>query len=820
MFIIDIRYIFAVFLYLYYLNNHNRDNFRIMDEKIKELIQHYIIFLKEDPSNEDEVYKWKAIEHFQQYWDIDTDDFYEMFKEAFRKRGNLVYQNPFSFLDALGKYFPEQLRNLFLIIYGSDDFYTKLKRAKDFAENSIEELKKKLNKVNFNHQLDERTLSFLLTMQNPDENTFYKKEVYKKLCEYLDIPTKKEEKYYHFIELLNHIVTLLNDDISLSIEKTFIPKGFDFPLLLAQDIVYQNISKGDEATKLYWLYSPGEQASKWEEFYNEGIMAIGWDELGDLENYTDRKSILDALIDNYRGGEDQRNNVSAIDDFCNKMNEGDIVIVKKGTKTLLGYGRVTSDYYFDEEREEFLHCRQVKWLKKGEWNLDFTLPRKTLTDVTTYNSDIKGIKYAQYLLNIMNENTQTQENSLTTKLLKYKHQIILQGPPGTGKTREAKRIARELLGLGENDSLDGCEQFKLIQFHPSYSYEDFVRGIVAKNTDGNISYVTENKVLAEFAKKAQKSIQESLERQKRPIKWEDFRDFLEGKKNKEGEVYFDEYKYNRIKDEIKNNGNKIKEKTDVCEYRYEGIGYETKNGKEVESLFYSRKNDKGKWIDSYSGIPIENFCQKNLDDDFVTFKKNQKIDGYWNIIVDYFINWAKEYRKEKPYVLIIDEINRANLSAVLGELIYALEYRGEAVQSMYAIDDDNTLVIPANLYIIGTMNTADRSVGHIDYAIRRRFAFVDVLPKDLTNKLGDNFATKSYEEVSKLFEGNTLSPEFRKEEVQLGHSYFITELTPIAIRWEYEIKPILLEYIKDGVLINMEEKIQNIEKIVYENSLA
>ena len=173
-----------------------------------------------------------------------------------------------------------------------------------------------------------------------------------------------------------------------------------------------------------------------------------------------------------------------------------------------------------------------------------------------------------------------------------------------------------------------------------------------------------------------------------------------------------------------------------------------------------------------------------------------------------------------PYVLIIDEINRANLSAVLGELIYALEYRGEAVQSMYAIDDDNTLVLPANLYIIGTMNTADRSVGHIDYAIRRRFAFVDVLPKDLTNEFGDNFATKLYEEVSKLFEGNTLSPEFRKEEVQLGHSYFITKHTPINIRWKYEIKPILLEYIKDGVLINVEEKIQNIEKIVYENSLA
>ena len=234
----------------------------------------------------------------------------------------------------------------------------------------------------------------------------------------------------------------------------------------------------------YWLYSPGEQAVKWEEFYNEGIMAIGWDELGDLENYTDRKSILKALINNYGGGENQPNNVSAIDDFCNgenKINIGDIVIVKKGTKTLLGYGRVTSDYYYDENREEFLHCREVEWFKKGEWDVDDNLPRKTLTDTT--------LEKARYLLNIMNENTNKQENNHMIELLKYKPQIILQGPPGTGKTREAKRIAKALLGLGENDSLEGNEQFKLIQFHPSYSYEDFVRGIIAENTDGNISYV-------------------------------------------------------------------------------------------------------------------------------------------------------------------------------------------------------------------------------------------------------------------------------------------------------------------------------------------
>ncbi len=754
-----------------------------MDEKIKELIQHYVTFLLEDPSNKYEVYKWQAIKHFQQHWNIEASNFYEMFKEAFRKRGNLVYQNSFSFLDALGKYFPEQLRSLFLIVYGADDFYTKLDKAKTFVENNIGKLRKKLDKENFNHQFDERTLSFLLTMQNPNEETFYKSTLYIQLCKYLGITSQKEGKYKHYIALLFQIIPFLNDPKLNSLKVKFVPQGEDIPLLLAQDIVYQNMNKN---TKHYWLYSPGEQAIMWDEFYDEGIMAIGWDELEDLENYTDRKSILEALIDNYGGGEDQRNNVSAIDDFCNgenKINIGDMVIVKKGTKTLLGYGCVTSDYYYDENREEFLHCREVEWLKKGEWNLDFTLPRKTLTDVTSYDSDIEGIKYAQYLLNIMNENIQTQENDLITKLLKYKPQIILQGPPGTGKTREAKRIAKALLGLGENDSLEGNEQFKLIQFHPSYSYEDFVRGIVAMpNEEGDgIIYTAENKVLAEFANRAQKSLQECLKRQSKSINWEDFRDFLQKKKEKNKEVYFsDKVKLDRIE-----------------------------NYKDGHSALYFLVKKNEDWMPNEAMIHFSNFSQENLDDNFENFYTNYD-RGYWESITNYFINWFKQ---PEPFVLIIDEINRANLSAVLGELIYALEYRGEAVQSMYAIEGENNLILPPNLYIIGTMNTADRSVGHIDYAIRRRFAFVNVLPKELEKDFDRNL----FKAVSKLFIDNydeyinnpdielkrakTLSPEFRPEDVWLGHSYFITKNTPIDIRWEYEIKPILLEYVKDGILI-------------------
>ena len=184
----------------------------------------------------------------------------------------------------------------------------------------------------------------------------------------------------------------------------------------------------------------------------------------------------------------------------------------------------------------------------------------------------------------------------------------------------------------------------------------------------------------------------------------------------------------------------------------------------------------------------------------------RQMSTYFLRIVEKYYEFRENYKPTvdkiplKNYVLIIDEINRANLSAVLGELIYALEYRGEAVQSMYAIEGENNLILPPNLYIIGTMNTADRSVGHIDYAIRRRFAFVNILPKDLTNELGDQFESALFAKVTNLFNTN-LSSEFKKEEVQLGHSYFITKNTPIDIRWEYEIKPILLEYVKDGILV-------------------
>lgn len=335
------------------------------------------------------------------------------------------------------------------------------------------------------------------------------------------------------------------------------------------------------------------------------------------------------------------------------------------------------------------------------------------------------------------------------------------------------------------------EQFKLIQFHPSYTYEDFVRGIVAESNGDKIEYKNVNKTLGEFAKKAFDNYILSQENNSSAFqdKWiEDrFNDFKVEIESLIGEEHFT----------LSGNIGIFKIENDCFKYGQDWQFPSRINFHEFKLLIKAVLN--GKFDINDNAIPKE-----------ISVHAHYRFTYYLALLRYFFQKYQFSVLSEKVFlknfILIIDEINRANLSSVLGELIYALEYRGEAVESMYAVDEDYKLILPPNLYIIGTMNTADRSVGHIDYAIRRRFAFVDVLPKNLKEKQGvENFHEVLFLAVEKLFKEHT-SPEFDVHDVQLGHSYFIDKSDEengvgMDIRFEYEIKPILLEYVKDGVLI-------------------
>lgn len=398
-------------------------------------------------------------------------------------------------------------------------------------------------------------------------------------------------------------------------------------------------------------------------------------------------------------------------------------------------------------------------------------------------------------------------------ILTSKGQIILQGPPGTGKTYTAKDIAEKIIfdtitddKKEQKKNLESTDQFKLIQFHPAYSYEDFVRGIIAKANGDSIEYKTINKLLAAFAKTANTNFQNSI---KAPTvysreKW------IEDKFN----LFVEEIEEKLETDDKIELTKKVSIfDTDEDAFRYKGQEGWVKNGNrmlfsDIKKAYFDRNEERQdiKKNTSLSGLAHHHasYYVRVLDLFKAFLSKNNLV----------YTDLVGENENLKKYVLIVDEINRANLPAVLGELIYALEYRGEKVDSMYAtLEDGNTIVIPPNLFIIGTMNTSDRSVGHIDYAIRRRFAFIDVLPKILP---GDNFQSELFRKVSELFISNFdeyvnnnsvelrmsehLSEEFRPEDVWLGHSYFIKGESDFELRKKYEIVPILKEYLKDGIL--------------------
>lgn len=263
----------------------------------------------------------------------------------------------------------------------------------------------------------------------------------------------------------------------------------------------------------YWIYSPGDNASMWDEFYKSGIMGIGWDDVTDLKGFSSKEEIKEYMKKVYDPSYSYKNNAHCLWQFANEIKVGDVIFVKKGMYKIIGKGIVTSDYIYDISRSTYKHIRKVDWQNNGEWEHPGQAVMKTLTNISVYPdyvqkllalfaedaseevSEQKEIKYPLYSKDdFLNEVYMDEDTYNTlTELLEAKYNVILQGAPGVGKTFAAKRLAYSIMGQKDTSRV------AMVQFHQSYSYEDFIQGY-RPSKDG---FELENGTFYKFCKEAE-----------------------------------------------------------------------------------------------------------------------------------------------------------------------------------------------------------------------------------------------------------------------------------------------------------------------------
>lgn len=460
--------------------------------------------------------------------------------------------------------------------------------------------------------------------------------------------------------------------------------------------------------------------------------------------------------------------------------------------------------------------------------------------------------------------------SFYTELWKKRKNIILQGAPGTGKTYRIPELVvrlcepefdannatrKELMSV--YNRLKEEKRVMFTTFHQSMDYEDWLEGLRPVLENDQVTYKIESGIFKRLCTEAERplSAKKDVNISDEAIVW---KVSLSG--TGDNPVRRDCMKNGYIRIGWDGYGENITEETDWSIHNGEGKTIlnafinTMKVGDVVMSCYSSRTIDaigivtgEYEWHDNfehYKRVRRVKWLVKDINEDIVKLNddKTMTLGTVYRlnaITLDKVKSLLDKYEasktlidNNKPYVIVIDEFNRGNVSKIFGELITLLEpdkrkgmRNAESVLLPYSKKE---FYIPSNVFLVATMNTADRSLDTIDYAIRRRFAFITVKPQEIDD---DNFNSELFREVSSLFISNydeyaesgfddtikllpaeTLSEEYRPEDVWIGHSYFIMDGEyALQDRLLFEIIPLLEEYIRDGVLTS--EAQQTIDKL-------
>jgi 5-methylcytosine-specific restriction protein B len=588
-------------------------------------------------------------------------------------------------------------------------------------------------------------------------------------------------------------------------------------------------------SRRYWTLSVGAGGEHWDEFYSKGIAAIGWEGTGDLRQFKTKDALRQKLQELMPGGSSKVMDTHACWQFVHDIGNGDIIFAKRGFTRLLGCGVVEGDYDFDATRTHCKHVRKVKWMAKGEWEMpkESKMASKTLTDITPYPDFVKlvarkvglelvaepkpevvkpplpsGVAYWWLNANpriwdfgalpVGGRETYTSHNDKGNKRRIYQH--FLEVKPGdivvgyVGQPHKEVvavcRITRELHQTenGEEIEFEKEEQLAVpIPYEALQATPDVVQSEpFTNNLQGSLFRLTEQEYEVIRSLIDEKNIQG-----KTKIEPYDERKAMEG-------LFLAQTQFDEML-------TALKERKNVVLQGAPGVGKTYVAKRLAYALVGSNDPQRIEMIQFHQSYSYEDFIQG--------FRPAPK--GHFDLKYGIFHQFCRRAQRGEgqPFVFIIDEINRGNLSKIFGELMMLIEpdKRGKdhAIPLAYSQDADERFYIPEDLHLIGTMNTADRSLAMVDYALRRRFRFITLRPEFASEAFREFLADAGAkpELVKKIVarmnalneviaaDTKNLGPGY-----QVGHSYFCPRTGIKADDdWyrrviESEIVPLLQEY--------------------------
>ena len=898
-----------------------------------------------DNKYSDELYKWKLLAESKGKSDLEVIS---------RMVGmNLISWRAAATLKKLLETNPDDVVNVFSIMKAPGrsfaDRFTEYKAATE----------KLVPEDGHNSINNDRTAALFLACLDPINNSIYKYELYKLLCDYLGYKAKSgAENYEHYISIVQAVIEKENADSELTAKLHHeTDQYFWSDLLNAQDVLWQMQSfmeksiKAKSAEQFTWIPFYKELAQKLLPYKDnrESLLEFIYDSIPenyrayfhdidnepntDVDPYTvfavfnrnvsdkqrietcaifkDRFKIEASLPKDFKGIPVWNNMHSQLFGFRDKRQETDIDhIWELFEKTLsderwedsfnvvedqymAGVAMVTSGMFWTRP-EDFIPLDKNTVAHLKEYGIDVPISN-TRIDATSYASICEQLKeliasgatlektFAEFShiaggFEIgINDNVMTNSYYDTiVSALKTKKNIILQGAPGTGKTYAIPEIVTRLCG----ESIDYTDREKVMEaynklsekgrvvfttFHQSMDYEDFIEGLKpVTDENGNILYSVESGIFKKLCINAAKPIihDNQIEVGEDPTIW---KVSLEG--TGDNPTRRDCLKNGYIRVGFDEAGPLLEGETPTGSGRIilDALINKMAIGDIVMSCYSSKTVDaigvvtgEYEWREEFSHykrVRKVNWLVKGINENIVDINggKAMTLSTVYrlnNIGISNVLAILKKYNaggnttseeNTQPYVLVIDEINRGNISKIFGELITLIEPEkrdgGEMKIQVTLPYSKEKFLVPSNVYIIGTMNTADRSLTQFDYAMRRRFRFITMtyglipinknesicfdegLFEKVTNLFIDNFEEYLDDNNVLLRRATGFSPEFNPADMWIGQSYFIyNPNNPEGIKDNilYEIIPTLQQYIDDGVFTDkgkVEEVITDLKKI-------